>query len=284
MSKIDQFESAFKSAERNPFKLERVEFNNCLTVTDQDTAEADELTSQLQSFLQHVTHADSNWQALTRSDLRSVESFLKEIEKKQPDLICTYRNLMAPASEYPYSLGVFLDVMSQATSIPVLVVPSPVTKPDLNLTETVRSVMAITDHLAGEHHLVSMAAALTPDDGSLTLAHVEDEKAFNRFIDSIGKIPEIDTEEARNLIMQQLLKDPKDYIESCREAIVAAGETYSVESVATIGHRLFDFKKIIREHDVDLVVLNTKDDDQLAMHGLAYPLSVELRDIPLLLA
>ena len=118
MSKIDQFESAFKSAERNPFKLERVEFNNCLTVTDQDTAEADELTSQLQSFLQHVTHADSNWQALTRSDLRSVESFLKEIEKKKPDLICTYRNLMAPASEYPYSLGVFLDVMCKPRRFP----------------------------------------------------------------------------------------------------------------------------------------------------------------------
>ena len=29
--------------------------------------------------------------------------------------------------------------------------------------------------------------------------------------------------------------------------------------------------------------MNTKDDDQLAMHGLAYPLAVELRDIPLLM-
>jgi hypothetical protein len=29
--------------------------------------------------------------------------------------------------------------------------------------------------------------------------------------------------------------------------------------------------------------MNTKDEDQLAMHGLAYPLAVELRDIPLLM-
>jgi len=284
MSKIDQFESAFKSAERDPFQLEKVQFNNCLTVTDLDTEGAKAFERQVQPFLEHVTHADSNWDCLTRADLRSVEMFLEEIEKKQPDLICTYRNLMAPAAEYPYSLGVFLDVMSQATSIPVLVVPSPVTKPDFNLRDNVKSVMAITDHLAGEHHLVSVAAALTPDDGTLTLAHVEDEKAFNRFIDSIGKIPEIDTDEARDLIMQRLLKDPTDYIESCRKAILDAGETFAVQSIATIGHRLFDFKKIIREHDVDLVVLNTKDDDQLAMHGLAYPLSVELRDTPLLLA
>ena len=30
-------------------------------------------------------------------------------------------------------------------------------------------------------------------------------------------------------------------------------------------------------------MLHTKDDEQLAMHGLAYPLCVELREIPLLL-
>ena len=34
---------------------------------------------------------------------------------------------------------------------------------------------------------------------------------------------------------------------------------------------------------VDLLVMNTKDEDQLAMHGLAYPLAVELRQIPLLM-
>ena len=210
MSKIDQFESAFKSAERTPFTLEKTHFNNCLTVTDLDSEESARVTDQVKSFLQHVTHADSNWQNLIRDDLRSVDHFLKEIEKKQPDLICTYRNLLTPAAEYPYSLGVFLDVMTQATSIPILVIPSPVTNADFNLREAVHNVMAITDHLTGEHDLVRIAAALTPDDGTLTLTHVEDEKVFKRFIDAIAKIPEIDTDEARDRIMQQLLKDPND--------------------------------------------------------------------------
>lgn len=284
MSKIDQFESAFKSAERTPFLLETVRFRNCLTVTDMDSAGAEVLRQQVHEFIKHTTHEESNWECLTSDDLQSIEDFLRKIEKHQPDLICTYRNLMTPASQYPYSLGVYLDVMSQATSIPVLVVPNPATNDLSNLRDSVKRVMAITDHLAGEHHLVSMAAALTPDDGTLWLTHVEDEKYFNRFIHSIGKIPEIDTDEARELIMQQLLKDPSDYIQSCRAELVAAGAKFRVEPLTTIGHRLFDYKKIIKEHDVDLVVLNTKDDDQLAMHGLAYPLSVELRDTPLLLA
>jgi hypothetical protein len=40
---------------------------------------------------------------------------------------------------------------------------------------------------------------------------------------------------------------------------------------------------LITQHHIDLLVFNTKDDDQLAMHGLAYPLAIELRQIPLLM-
>ena len=29
--------------------------------------------------------------------------------------------------------------------------------------------------------------------------------------------------------------------------------------------------------------MNTKDDDQFAMHGLAYPLAIQVRSVPLLL-
>ena len=50
-----------------------------------------------------------------------------------------------------------------------------------------------------------------------------------------------------------------------------------------MGHHLADYKRLITEHNIDLLVLNTKDEDQLAMHGLAYPLVIELRSTPLLL-
>jgi hypothetical protein len=50
-----------------------------------------------------------------------------------------------------------------------------------------------------------------------------------------------------------------------------------------MGHFLSDYQQHIQEQEIDLLVLNTKDDDQLAMHGLAYPLAVELRTLPLLM-
>jgi hypothetical protein len=40
---------------------------------------------------------------------------------------------------------------------------------------------------------------------------------------------------------------------------------------------------MVEENEADLLVMHTKDDDQLAMHGLAYPLAIEVRSIPLLL-
>ena len=82
---------------------------------------------------------------------------------------------------------------------------------------------------------------------------------------------------------QQLLKEPTDYIESCRLGLSEAGLAVTVEPFVTLGHHLEDYRRMIDERDVDLLVMNTKDDDQMAMHGLAYPLTVELRKTPMVL-
>jgi hypothetical protein len=57
----------------------------------------------------------------------------------------------------------------------------------------------------------------------------------------------------------------------------------SVEGIVTVGRSLSEYSRLVEEHEVDLLVLNTKDADQLAMHGVAYPVVVQLRQIPLLL-
>jgi len=69
-----------------------------------------------------------------------------------------------------------------------------------------------------------------------------------------------------------------------REAALRAHDlAVVVDKVVRFGRRLDDVRRLIEERSVDLVVLNTKDADQSAMHGLAYPLAVELRTVPLLL-
>ena len=50
-----------------------------------------------------------------------------------------------------------------------------------------------------------------------------------------------------------------------------------------MGRHLAEYRRLVEAHEVDLLVMHTKDEDQMAMHGMAYPLAIELRQIPLLL-
>ena len=285
MTKVDQFESVFKSAakavyEHGPIKLDRV-----LVVSDEAEAGARTFEKLLQGFLERVSGVDkATWSLLTGDSFRGTESLLRKIEAEAPDLIITYRNLHSSDWKFSHSLGSHLDVLTQRTEPPVLVVPHPTAKKALDhAIKNTDRVMAITNHLTGDGSLVRHAVAFTEPGGTLFLTHVEDDRVFARYIDVISKIPSIDTDSAKATLRAQLLKEPRDYIDSCREALEAAGVDCTVEAEIIMGRRLSEYRRLVTEHEVDLLVMHTKDKDQLAMHGMAYPLAVELREIPLLL-
>jgi hypothetical protein len=167
----------------------------------------------LRSFLEHSPAVRAGeWHILAGADFSQVASLLEYVQRMSPDLICTYRNLHTPAAKHPYSLGTYVDVLLQTATAPVLLAPHPHDTQAFKEHATPMSVMAITDHLAGDARLVSVAAAMTHPHGSLHLTHVEDEAVFRRYIEVISKIPSIDTEVAREDILEQLLKEPHDYI------------------------------------------------------------------------
>ena len=97
------------------------------------------------------------------------------------------------------------------------------------------------------------------------------------------EIPSLNTATAEQALRDQLLKEPKDYIQSTVEILETLGLDLKVQPIVATGNHLRDYRSFIEQHRVDLLVMNTKDDDQLAMHGLAYPLAVELRNTPMLL-
>ncbi len=282
MTNIDQFESIFKKADKRQFELEDVDLDTMLVVSDVDSTQTAGFMQQVTHFLRDTLLEEAiEWHTLSGDEHNSVAEVIAKIEALKPDLVCTFRNLHAPATDYPYSLGVYLDVLSQATDVPVLVLPSP--HREAAIPAQTATVMAIADHLTGDNHLVSYAARLTTPNGRLLLAHVEDQLVFNRYAEVIGKIPSIETDESVRAIMEQLLQEPHDYIGSCGEVIRDAKLPIEIEEIVTVGHSLRDYMHLIDKHNVDLLVLNTKQEDQLAMHGLAYPLCVELRDTPILM-
>ena len=282
MTNIDQFESVFKAAAKPQYDFEPVAIRRVLVITDQDQATAEVYRHHIKAFLH--TLEDLELMTATGNEFSNVSEMLALVEHHKPDLVCTHRNLHMPSSDYPFSIGVFVEVLTQATSTPVLLFPHPSnTSEEAQRHSQTKTVMAITDHLTGDHHLVSYAAKFTESDGKLLLTHVEDQEIFERYMEAIGKISSIDTDDARTSIMQRLLQDPSDYVDSCRAGLSQHGLSLHIETLVQLGHHLIDYKRLIEKHDVDLLVLNTKDDDQLAMHGLAYPLSVELRNTPMLL-
>ena len=219
-----------------------------------------------------------------KDDFDTVEDLLTIIRREEPSLICTYRNLKSSAWQWPYSLGEYLDVMTQIAPCPVLVLPHPhAGRAHEHALANTDAVLAVTDHLAGDASLVDNAVHFTQPGGKLYLAHIEDATSFEHVMETIAKIPLIETEPAREALLAQLLKEPADYVESCRSALAEAGIDITTESIVVMGDALQSYKGFIAEHAIDLIVFHTKDHGQLAMHGAAYPLAVELREIPLLM-
>ena len=283
MTRIDTFESAFKSADKPVYEYRPIEFARILAVTDLSDDEAAPLLEQLRGFLS-VLGSDPEWKHLAGVDFASVGQLLEKVDEAVPDLIVTYRHLHSNAWQWPHGLGEYLDVLAQATDIPVLVLPHPDAGRALpHSMANTDCVMAITDHLTADARLVDHALCFTAPSGTCWLTHIESRRGYDHFLAAIERIPEIDTDDARGLIEAQLLKQPRDYIESCRAVIEAQGVEVEIGAIVTMGDRVDEYRRLIEDHHVDMLILNTLDGDQLAMHGQAYPLAVELRGIPLLM-
>lgn len=282
MTQLDQFESVFRAASKALFEYERIAINSVLVVTDQEEDAARRTGEQVVKFLGVLDDAD--FRVVGGKEFEDVPELLGLVEDHRPDLICTYRHLHSESWRWPYTLGEYVDVLTQVTTTPVVVLPHPdaMRASDHALQQT-GVVMAMTDHLTGDARLVNYAVRLTEPRGKLFLTHIEDEGTFERYVDTISRIPSIETDDARKEILGRLLKEPGDYIQSCRTVLEEEGLELNVVSIVRLGQHIREYQDLVEEHQVDLLVFNTKDEGQLAMHGLGYPLAIELRQIPLLM-
>jgi hypothetical protein len=287
MTSIDQFESQFRGASKEVYRHTPRDIDHVVVFTDLGSDATEAYGAQVQQALRMLPMSEArSWQFVPGPECYTIGDVLAIVDQVKPDLVVAYRNLHSGAWRWPHSLSDHIEVLTQTTPVPLLLLPRPDSRGSWEppvVADTDHCVMAITDHLAGDADLVDYAVTFAAPGGRLVLAHVEDEAVFHRYIEVIGRIPEIDTDVARELILRQLLREPQDYIESAAAALRTAGVSLRVEPVVTMGQRVAGYETLVEVHSVDLLVMRTKDDDQLAMHGLSYPLAVELRDTPLLM-
>ena len=285
MPQVDQFESVFRSAVKDVFVYSSISLNKILVVTDLQGDLSNAFVDEIKHFMRMLDGNQSiEWQVVTGNQFETTEDVLNIANDSRCDLICTYRNLHSTAWQFPHSLGAHLDVLVQQSSAPVLVLPHPQAGYAFeHALKHSNKVMAVTSQLSNDHALVNYGVKFTQQGGRLFLVHIEDQVIFDRYIDAISRIPSIDTEQARQLLKKQLLKMPVDYIQSCRQVLSDAVVDIEVIEYVEFGHQLSQYCSLVENEKIDLLVMHTKDDEQSAMHGLAYPLAVEIRQIPLLM-
>ena len=283
MLDTDDFESAFRSADKRRFQLRRPEIDHVAILSDLSGTQLDDFAASTRSLLS-VLGEDVRWTVLGDADHTNITDAMEKLDGLAPDLVCAYRNLKSESWKWPFSLGSYINVLTRASDHPVLLLPHPGEVPTSRWRDSdTNSVLVVTDHLAGDDKIVNWGARLTRDAGVLHLAHVEDDATFTRYMDAISKIEGINTEFATAAIAEQLQKEPRDYAATCQQVLAAAGQRFGVEVQMRRGSKLEDYKHLIEEHDVDLLILRTTEEGQLAMHGASYLLAVELRSTPLLM-
>ena len=285
MTRIDQFESVFKSADKPVFRYEPFAVGSALAVTDLDGDGAESFRSLVRKYLGASGEEGlPSLQVVRGDEFGSIEDCLKIIDRDKPGLICTYRGLHSDCWRWGHSLGSYVEVLTQTVNIPVLVFPHPGSAAALSADgDDCSRVMAMTDHLAGDSRLVNAALFFTPASGTLHLTNIEDKQVFERYMAAIEKIPSVDSAAVRENLLFRILKEARDYIQSCRGVVAEQGLEVEILEAIELGMHVEDYRQLVVAGEIDLLVMNTREVDQLAMHGLAYTLAVELCDIPLLL-
>ncbi|MAQ15324.1 MAG: hypothetical protein CMN30_11090 [Sandaracinus sp.] len=284
MLNVDEFESVFRAADKPRFAYAPPPLGRLLLLADLEGDALAGWVEACQRLLAPGTDPDAEWEVRGEGSWRTVEGCLRLAGDGAFDAVVTYRNLHSDAWKWSYSLGVYLNALTRGTQLPVVVTPNPRAYPSMEWQHSrTDSVMAINDSLTGDDGLVSWAAKLTRPGGRLHLTHMEHDAIFERYMGAIAKVPEIDTETARETLLEQLLREPREWIATASEVLAGAGAELDVVPHVLQGHRVADYRAIIEEQEVDLVVVPTLEEDRIALHGVAYSLAVELTQTPLLM-
>lgn len=280
--RIDEFESLFKRAEREPFGFSDVPLQSAVLIADCSRDAANKLRETVVAFASRL-ESIQNWRIFAKGDFANVTELLEKVDEEQTDLIVTSRHLHESAIIPQHSLGVYVDVLTQATSIPVFLLPGTAAHPVSLAGRQCQRILIATDHISADHRLIHYGVRFCPPGGTVWLCHAEDDLTFERYMRAIERIPEIHSQKARELIDAQLRKEAEDFMQTCVAELRENGPNASYKSIVSLGHHVKAYKRWVEDHGIDLLVANTKDEDQLAMHGMTYSLSVELIDVPMLL-
>lgn len=284
MRDLGEFVSVFKRALRDQFQYKRIEIAKVLLITDLGAEEMKAYGERVQVFLDPEFGRDTyQLSTIGKEEWANWADLKTYMKDENPDLVVTYRLLRVAHHEILTSLGVYVDSITQVTAYPVLLMPNPHLPGSDIAPSQLGDVLVATEHMYADHSLVNFGIRFTPAGNKMHLCHIEDDDTFQYYMKAIEKIPELDNEIARVKLEEQLKAMPLHYSESVAGEIEQHKKNIVLNSVIDIGHIIEKYRELIGREPISMLAFSTKDDTQMAMHSLGYSLSIEFRNMPILL-
>ncbi len=283
--RLDEFESVFRSALKPRYRFARPDVERVLVLTDLSDQRAPAFDRSVRTLLEPLgAHGSVDWQLLCGDAVSDIDHVVEQVRGADVGLVVTHRHVLSRWRDTPHAIGSALEVLTQLLDVPVLMTPSP-DQPGFSARSdrSAQRVLVVADHLAGDQRLIDWGLHITHDDGTIVVAHVEDERVCERYLDAISKIPTLDTDIARRELPAKLLGDANAWIMSVVEQMQEHGVTETLIPVVRLGTPLAVFMDLVAEHTIDLVVARAKENGQHAMEGTAFALATELHETSVLL-
>ena len=278
MLKLDHFASLFRAADKDRIIIPDVSIHRILLVTDMNHEESLQLWDRWKGLFEPSVDI----RIFDAEISQRLPSLIEAMKPVECDLVITYRCLHSDAWQYPYAIGSYVEVLTQIMPFPVLLMPHPQQHTDTYTKP--KHLLLFSSELTNESELVGFANAfVTSKDQSLTMVQMDDQATYDRIFEIISKIPQIDTDDAQYYIQERRSLEMKDWVMRCIDALEKKGNAPHLSYMDIHDPSMKKCASLIEEHQADLLIINTKDDEQLAIHGLAYPIMVQFRNIPLLL-
>ncbi|MAF11333.1 hypothetical protein CMK11_12855 [Candidatus Poribacteria bacterium] len=282
--RIDEFESVFRSADRTAYQFLPPPVRRALVLSDRPVDGAQAYEARVRAYVESGDPDTSlEWDSWHGEAPDTRQGFVDRLSSYDADLVVTHRNLHDSISDAHFGLGVYVHVLTQSTRVPVLVTPSPDAPGFDRATRELEDAVLFSDHIDGDDRLVNWAVNFVSNSGALVFANVEPLAVFERYMHAISRIPGIETEMADTHIRAELLKEAEDYIAACRQRLADVRPELTTTGVARMGEPLEVLRELLPAHNHALVVMESEDDRQIAMRGLAAAAAVEFADISMLL-
>jgi hypothetical protein len=277
MLKMDHFASIFRAADKELLLISEVLLSKVVLVTDVSREESLEIWERWKGILPN----DVELVLFDQETSRSLSNLVQRIDTLGCDLIITYRCLHSDAWKYPFAIGSHVEVLTQVSSCPVLLMPDP--RENMDPFTDASLIMLMSGDLSQEGELVGLACGIRGKEAEIILTQLEDNFAMKRLLSLISKIPQIDTDVAERAIFERIEREAEEWVNRCSDLLSQRENPPKITHMLLHEPTIEDCVQLMRNTKPDMLVINTKDDEQLAIHGLAYPLMVQFRNLPLLL-